>query len=249
MMNTSAAMAFEDKSAAVPGRSITLSAHALQWKILWDELLRIPAQSATMFGSGCRILDAKLPFEAYYVASGIGTPAQLLQIIKKSFGANVVQMAKMLKVSRPTIYNWDEGMPPEVDNLRRLNMVASLARDWEGLVASRVALTETTEGATLMEALSQDDLDVNVLRRTLTQVALRQTPEQAADQRCRKILAQKLAAGASAKARNDIGRERMAAGKVSYESDPEDPARIVQVQPDGTRVRGRLVGRVFVQDE
>jgi len=201
-----------------------------------------------MFGSGACILDAKLSFESYRLASDMGTPAQLLQFIKESFGANNVQLAKMVNVSRPTIYNWYEGMPPEVENLRRLNVVAGLARDWEDLIASRAALTETADGAMLIEALSQENLDVSALRSALAQTALRQTPEQVADKRRRKILAQTLA-GESFEARADIARERTAAGKVSYESDPEDSARIVQVQPNGTRVRGHLVGRVFVQDE
>ena len=44
-------------------------------------------------------------------------------------------------------------------------------------------------------------------------------------------------------------RERIGlAGKTLYEVDPEDSNRIVQVQPDGRRVRGRIVDRVFVAE-
>ena len=44
-------------------------------------------------------------------------------------------------------------------------------------------------------------------------------------------------------------RERIGlAGKALYEVDPDDSNRIVQVQPDGRRVRGRRVGSEFVED-
>ncbi len=38
-------------------------------------------------------------------------------------------------------------------------------------------------------------------------------------------------------------------GKPVYEADARDPARVVQVHPDGTRVTGRFVGSVFVADK
>jgi hypothetical protein len=37
-------------------------------------------------------------------------------------------------------------------------------------------------------------------------------------------------------------------GKPVYEADAEDPARVVQVHPDGTRLAGRFVGGAFVAD-
>jgi hypothetical protein len=44
-------------------------------------------------------------------------------------------------------------------------------------------------------------------------------------------------------------RERIGlTGKTLYEVDPDDSNKIVQVQPDGRRVRGRIVNRVFVAE-
>lgn len=44
-------------------------------------------------------------------------------------------------------------------------------------------------------------------------------------------------------------RERLGlSGQTLYEVDPDDSARIVQVQPDGRRVRGQFVNRIFVAD-
>lgn len=39
------------------------------------------------------------------------------------------------------------------------------------------------------------------------------------------------------------------AGGPRYEVDPLDPKGIIQVHPDGSRVRGRMVGRKFVSAE
>jgi hypothetical protein len=41
----------------------------------------------------------------------------------------------------------------------------------------------------------------------------------------------------------------LAAGGSRYEADPQDPKGILQVQSDGSRVRGKLVGRKFVPAE
>jgi hypothetical protein len=42
-------------------------------------------------------------------------------------------------------------------------------------------------------------------------------------------------------------RARIRAGASAvYASDPETPGAVVQIEPDGTRTRGRLEGRVFV---
>lgn len=40
-----------------------------------------------------------------------------------------------------------------------------------------------------------------------------------------------------------------ASGAPLYESDPADPGSVVEVTPDGSRVRGRFVGRRFVPAE
>jgi hypothetical protein len=37
-------------------------------------------------------------------------------------------------------------------------------------------------------------------------------------------------------------------GQPVYEADPRDAARVVQMQPDGTRVTGRFLGTTFVAD-
>lgn len=37
-------------------------------------------------------------------------------------------------------------------------------------------------------------------------------------------------------------------GQTLYEVDPSDSERIIQVRPDGSRVRGQLVNRIFVEE-
>jgi len=49
----------------------------------------------------------------------------------------------------------------------------------------------------------------------------------------------------------DVDREKVkarirAAGAPTYTVDPDHPAMLIEIQPDGTRVPGRLAGRRFV---
>ncbi len=43
--------------------------------------------------------------------------------------------------------------------------------------------------------------------------------------------------------------ELLQAGGPRYEADPANPHGILQVQPDGTRISGRFVARVFVHSD
>lgn len=59
---------------------------------------------------------------------------------------------------------------------------------------------------------------------------------------------------ALAYADSDAGRNAMKAylaslGHPLYGADPERPGGFVRVEPDGTRTRGRMAGRVFIPDE
>lgn len=67
-------------------------------------------------------------------------------------------------------------------------------------------------------------------------------PSSARREEVQQILFQLAASGDRERAKAAI----LAPGKALYESDPTSPGLLIQIAPDGTRTRGRLVGRRFV---
>ena len=62
----------------------------------------------------------------------------------------------------------------------------------------------------------------------------------------RRDLADELSREETIEERLDIVRERHASGKPVYIGDPYNPGRLIQMLPDGRRIRGQMVNRKFV---
>lgn len=166
-----------------------------------------------------------------------------LQKIERTFGDSASDLAKMLRVSRPMIYHYREGMEPAVENFRRIKLIADLADHVVGqtdLSLEPVLKLGQPEGITLLALLSEEKPDIPRLRRMLLRAG--------SDLEKRRRLATSLAY-ATPHDRQDIMRARHASGKPIYVTDRDVPERIVQIRPDQTRIRGRMVNRVFVPDE
>jgi hypothetical protein len=163
--------------------------------------------------------------------------------IQHTFGDSASDLAKMLRVSRPMIYHYREGMEPTVENFRRIvlirNLACEVAAAHKGSLAP-VLKSPQPEGKTLLAFLSDKNPDVPLLRRILLRAS--------ADLRQRTKVAESIAY-ATTQDRQDIMRERHSRGLPVYVTDPQVAGKIVQIRPDQTRVRGRMVNRVFVADE
>ena len=62
-----------------------------------------------------------------------------LNKIERAFGSSASDLARILRVSRPMIYHYRQGMAPSIENFRRLKLIASLADSTEaGLSAAAV---------------------------------------------------------------------------------------------------------------
>jgi hypothetical protein len=222
------------------------------WSLVHQEMLRPVLYGVVGAASGA-ITACSSASSVVFVGDALPMPMPLLegpsesaaslQRIERTFGTSASDLSKMLRVSRPMIYHYREGMAPDVENYRRIKLLASLADD---------VVTETTlslgpvlklpqpEGRTLLALLSEKEPDVPTLRRMLLRAG--------ADLEKRRKVAASLAY-ATPHDRQDIMRARHASGKPVYVSDPDVPGRIMQIRPDQTRVRGRMVNRVFVPDE
>lgn len=227
-----------------------LAASVSEWTIGYEELIRpLYYGTGATFGGlvYCYTTSglSKYEMEALPVPRHEG-PAEAvaaLQKIERAFGDSATELAKILRVSRPMIYHYRQGMQPSVDNFRRLKLLADFA-DYvsteTGVSLGPVLKAPQPEGQSLLDLLSAEIPDVPLIRRILLRSS--------ADLQKRQRLATALG-HATTHDRRDIMRARHMSGKPVYVTDPDMPGRIIQIRPDQSRVRGRMVNRVFVPDE
>ena len=105
--------------------------------------------------------------------------------------------------------------------------------------------TVQPEGRSLLDYLSDSELDFVTLRRVIN----RSLGGRRRDRVLRNQLADELTREETIEARQDIVRERHASGKPVYVGDPDNPGSLIQMLPNGRRIRGQMVNRQFVPDE
>lgn len=69
------------------------------------------------------------------------------------------------------------------------------------------------------------------------------------DRALRRDLADELSREETIEARRDIVRERHVSGKPVYVGDPDNPGKLIQMLPNGRKIRGQMVNRVFLPGE
>lgn len=102
-----------------------------------------------------------------------GAPEQIIAI-RRFLSLNITDLAKVLRVGRPTVYSWlKEESVPHASNLERIALIHGIAKHWRSISSIPVGdllVARTDTGATLLELLSQDTLDQHGLRHALLQV-------------------------------------------------------------------------------
>jgi hypothetical protein len=217
------------------------------WPGFWNVLLT-PCYMAI---SGTTASLVTCAFEALPIRGkspillGDGTK-KMLKTIENVFGPSASDMARILNVSRPMIYHYRGGMEPELENMRRLQVIAEVASEFRWLLKeplTSLLKAEQPEGRTLLDYLSDEHLDIPVVRRVV------QRDISAADEALRNKFADAMIKGQSRDERRDIVRERHKAGKPVYVGDPGSPGKLIQILPNGRRVRGRMEKRRFIPDD
>jgi hypothetical protein len=237
-------------SSVVPTDTPTWSSSESYWVVAYTELMGSLYFSAAV-GIGT--------LACCYTASGLlevtvealptkphertGEALTSLRMIERAFGDSATDLARLLCVSRPMIYHYRQGMIPSPENFRRIKLIADLAE----VVAARTQVSLESvlkslqpEGKSLLDLMAQKTPDGALIRRILLRIT--------EDLQKRQRVAQAVGY-ATPKDRQDIMRERHASGKPIYVAEPNHPGKIVQIRPDQTRVRGRMMNRVFVPDE
>ncbi len=224
------------------------SEHRTDWRDIWSEVLRTRAVKDLPQSTGSWLVC--ITFEAIPVsASYFGTTTkELLTTIEVAFGRSATNLARILRVSRPMIYHYRKGMEPTAENKRRLQALADFTTDWTSLIDQSFEVelkTVQPDGRSLLDLLSATELDFVALRRAIH----RSLEGRRRDRALRRQLAHELTRDETIEARRDIVRERHVSGKAVYVGDPDSPGKLIQMLPDGRRVRGQMANREFVPDE
>ena len=217
------------------------------WNCLWNETFRTQAFQRQQQNS-TTVVVVHVIGESYPIAGIKITSSTVIMLnsLEKLFGESATDLAKMLRVSRPMVYLYRKGNEPSLENKRRLQSLASLANDWNSVVArplKGVLKIKQPEGRALLDFLSDEDLNVTALRQILHRIVID------SDLMLRTRLANALARGESKEERGDLLRERHAEGKPVYIGHPQIPGKLIRISPDGKRVSGRMINRQFVPDE
>jgi len=61
------------------------------------------------------------------------TPAADIALIRSALSLSIRELARVLRVERPTVYSWISGAQPRRDNAERLRILAELARQWSAV--------------------------------------------------------------------------------------------------------------------
>lgn len=222
-----------------------VSAPSTAWQTNWHEMFRTQAiknlpQSSMPLAMSFAI-DA-LPIAEIFVGS---TTRAMLNTIETLFGGSATNLAKMLRVSRPMVYHYREGMEPTDENRRRLQLLASLASEIgsAGEPVKGALKAQQASGRTLLDFLCDENLDVTALRQMIRRSV------DTSDKAVRAKLADALTQQESAVRRGDVTKARHAEGKPVYIGDPETPGKLIQIRPDGSKIRGQMIRRQFVPDE
>jgi len=170
----------------------------------------------------------------------------MLADIQAAFGGTGDELASILHVTRQTLYNYKSGMEPAVENKRRVQYFARLAKDFmaaPGTLTKGILTIAQPEGYTLLDLMSAADVDSQAVRTVVSRI------RDANDRSLRGKLAAELAREETTHERSDIARDRSKAGKPRYVGDPDAPGKLIRIDPDGRRTRGQMINRQFVPDD
>ena len=101
-------------------------------------------------------------------------PQEQLAGIRRYLSLSISDLAKVLRVERPTVYSWIKGEAiPRANNVSRIGDVYSMAREWRLMSSAPIKgmLNTPCHGETLLSLLSVETIDEVAIHRLL--IALR----------------------------------------------------------------------------
>ena len=215
------------------------------WTALWSEAFRTQNFSVRTQNSAPLLVSVAIEGLTIAMTQVNLNIEVMMGSLEKLFGNSATDLAKMLRVSRPMIYHYRKGIEPLTENRRRLQTLVDLASDYNLVVTQPLKKSlrmRQPEGRTLLDFLSDEELNTEALRLMIQRIV------KSSDATLRDRLARELARQESNEERRDILRARHAEGKPVYIGDPDTPGKLIQIRPDGQRIRGRMLNRQFIPD-
>jgi DNA-binding transcriptional regulator YiaG len=100
--------------------------------------------------------------------AAVATLGEKLTFVRHYFSLNVSDLARVLRVGRPTLYSWIRGeAEPHRANQDRIDDIYEIASDWRQVTAEPIGWlgrSRSSSGQTFIEALSEERLDQAKLR-------------------------------------------------------------------------------------
>jgi transcriptional regulator with XRE-family HTH domain len=140
----------------------------------------IKASSGVMGEMLANIKSARAPRKEQ---SYLPSPGEMVSAIRSSLSLNISEMARVVRVERPTIYEWIGGRSnPHPDNRERLSKVFAMSQEWKKLsplpVDSYVRQPDIT-GKSIVDLLSEEFIDTRkVLARLKELIAVQSKTKQ-----------------------------------------------------------------------
>jgi DNA-binding transcriptional regulator YiaG len=168
---------YANVTAGITSSAIATGGDAANTHSLRDKVVRLAMTAATAItcGSGGMPVasgESMTSDSIFYVVESRPTQAEAKQVstipqevatIRHFLSLNVSNLATVLRVKRPTIYDWQRGdSKPHASNLKRLNGIYSLAEEWKkrsGVPLGDLLSSPLNDGSTLLESLSTEDID------------------------------------------------------------------------------------------
>ena len=95
-------------------------------------------------------------------------PSRMVSLVLRRLALGKTDLARSLGVTRQTIYDWlKDAHAPDEARMSRLGMLYGIASELEQPLSRAVVRSVAVGGVTLLQALSQDDLDIGVVREVL----------------------------------------------------------------------------------
>jgi DNA-binding transcriptional regulator YiaG len=130
----------------------------------------IKASSGVMSEMLANIKSARVPSKAQSYS-----PGEMVSAIRSSLSLNITEVARVVRVERPTIYEWiGDRSNPHPDNRERLSRVFVISQEWKKLsplpVDSYVRQSDIT-GKSLIDLLSEESIDTEKVLTSLNALA------------------------------------------------------------------------------
>lgn len=91
-------------------------------------------------------------------------PVERLAYVQRTLGLNAKQLARVARVTRPTLYSWYDGSIPRMPQQGRIKLVYDVARLWHGCCGGPPVgflASPLSDGSTLLDLLASEDLSVD----------------------------------------------------------------------------------------